>query len=153
MFLKNSSELNYEFSNPKEFVYSYMDVNPEFKNSFSSLRIIESADKSFLDVKVRNIRKIQQRHYKVRIFDPDLTKEIFAELGHSVIMTFHKKRQTFCLGAIRLDLDDITELGLFLEVKFKPDDKQKVEDIISSLGLKFTDMDSRSMMEIYLSKS
>ncbi len=53
---------------------------------------------------------------------------------------------------IRLDVDTTEELGTFLEVKFKANDKERAENFLTDLGVDVNSNDKRSVIEIYLAK-
>ena len=77
-------------------------------------------------------------------------KQIYSYLGCEPIVTFHKSRKTFQNELVRLDLDSIDELGIFLEVKFSMDKTKEVQKFLENFNIDINKADKRSNIDIYL---
>ncbi len=58
---------------------------------------------------------------------------LLASLGYEPTVSFQKRRESFRLGPARIELDELPELGFFLEIE--ADDEPAVQAARESLGL------------------
>jgi len=133
-------------------LYTYFELPQKREGTFASLRIIESKDKNYIDMKTRDEFK-KWNIFKSSIEKPEQVKVILMELGCKISGTFYKVRRSFENEYIRIDLDEIENHGTFLEIKFNDKDKEKVEALILKIGIDPNEHDTRSLMEIYLEKN
>lgn len=146
--LKN---INIPLSSPTMNLYTYFELPKKSGGAFASLRVIESKDKNYIDMKTRD--KFQKwEKFKSLVEKPEEVKTILKEIGCKTSGIFHKTRQSFENEHVRIDLDEIENVGTFLEVKFNDKDKEKVETLVLSIGIDPKTHDARSLMEIYLEK-
>lgn len=59
--------------------------------------------------------------YEVAIDDPAAAKALLAQLGFTQTFAFAKRRESWQLGACRVELDEVPHLGRFVEIE-GPDD-------------------------------
>lgn len=58
------------------------------------------------------------KKYRSSVEKPEQIKSILERLGCRTAGVFHKTRRTFENEYIRIDLDEIENIGTFLEIKF-----------------------------------
>lgn len=139
-------------SSPVTNLYTYFDLPVRREGTFASLRIIESKDKNYIDMKTRD--EFQKwKKFKSLIDKPEQVKTILKNIGCKTSGAFYKTRRSFENEYVHIDLDEIENIGTFLEIKFDDIDKGKVEALISSIGIDPATHDIRSLMEIYLEKN
>jgi predicted adenylyl cyclase CyaB len=144
-------DLNISLSCPITNLYTYFDPPKKIEGTFASLRIIESKSKNYIDMKTRDEFQKWQR-VKSSIDKPEEVKAILKEIGCKTSGIFYKVRQSFENEYVHIDLDEIENVGNFLEVKFDDKVRDKIEALISSIGIDPNTHDTRSLMEIYLEK-
>ncbi len=150
-FIKKAEQLELLFSDPVPYEYTYFKVDEDGKKkAFRVLRIKLSDKKKSVDMKIRNDKTGEHSHLESGIDNPEEMKKIFLSLGYEPIVTFHKTRRTYKQGKMRMDIDDIKEIGAYLEVKFPAVDEKSILKLLSELGLTQEDIDRRSIVEIYL---
>ena len=49
--------------------------------------------------------------------DPEAAAELFERLGFLPVLVFEKKRESWRLGSCRVELDEVPQLGLFVEIE------------------------------------
>ncbi len=67
------------------------------------------------------------------IDSPAAARAILAGLGYQPTASFQKRRESFCLGAARIELDELPALGFFLEIE--AGDEKTVQSARKILGL------------------
>ena len=70
---------------------------------------------------------------EVAIDSSDSARAILVGLGYQPTASFQKRRESFCLGAARIELDELPDLGFFLEIE--ADDEETVHATRKILGL------------------
>lgn len=138
-----------EFSDPISYKYTYFQ-HKGAKGDEKVIRIKESAAEKILDMKVRDNRGVKMI-LESEIGDVESIGNILKEMSCEVVAVFKKKRRIFENEFIKLNLDEIENLGTFLEVKFDENAKNKATDFLSVLGLDIKSGDERSLLEIYRS--
>lgn len=150
--VKKLKKIDIPLSPPIANLYTYFELPGKKEDAFASLRLIESKDKNYIDMKTRDeFRKWKK--YRSSIGKPEQIKSILERMGCRTAGVFHKTRRSFENEYIRIDLDEIEKIGTFLEIKFDDINKKKVESLILSIGIDPETCDNRSLMEIYLEKS
>lgn len=150
IILQKMDRLGVELSRETSYKYTYFKV-PGIESGFSKiLRIKESKKGSVVDLKIRN-EVGAEAVFESGIKDAESIKKILKGIGCREMAVLEKNRRTFKNEYVRIDLDEINGLGIFLEVKFKEKEKKKAEAFISSLGLDVEKSDKRSLAEIYSS--
>lgn len=70
---------------------------------------------------------------EVRIEDPAAMLEILTQLGFSDHLRFEKKRESWQMGQCKVDLDELPEIGCFVEVEGSSE--EEIHAALSWLGL------------------
>lgn len=71
---------------------------------------------------------------EIAIDSPDTAHAILSALGYQATVSFQKRRESFGLGDARIELDELPDLGFFLEIE--ADDEETVQTTRKTLGLK-----------------
>ncbi len=90
----------------------------------------------------------QREEIEVHVDDLDKLLGIFRNLGFEVVATVKKKREIFSLGKVEIHLDDVEELGMFLEIE--GNSRSEIEKVISELGLSEKEVERRTYLEMLL---
>lgn len=75
----------------------------------------------------------KRQEAEIQITDADAAEKIFTELGYRKAIVVEKKRRLYRLGHCYVALDDLPELGTFVEIE-GPDAGQ-ISEVQNSLGL------------------
>ncbi len=70
---------------------------------------------------------------EIVINSPDTGHAILSALGYCPTVSFQKRRESFGLGQSRIELDELPDLGFFLEIE--ADDEETVQATRKMLGL------------------
>lgn len=134
-----------------------------FGKTFECLRVRQCQDESMLTYK-QDIYKNGIWQYsnekELRIEDADSIKEIFYNLGLKELLTIRNKRKYYSYGNYEIVLEDVQELGVFLEVEYKGgisdaniyNTRNDIELFISSLGLCTTPELNAGKPELFIKK-
>lgn len=134
-----------------------------FGKTFECLRVRQSQNASMLTYK-QDIYKNGIWQYsdekELRIDDADSIKAIFYHLGLKELLTIRNNRKYYRYGNYEIILEDVQELGVFLEVEYKGsiseanlyDTEKDIELFISSLGLCTTSKLNAGKPELFIKK-
>ncbi|MFH1650116.1 MAG: class IV adenylate cyclase [Candidatus Woesearchaeota archaeon] len=119
------------------------------KEPRSWLRVRTQEGRSFVTFK-KDVFKgkewIYSDEHETEVKDAELMNKILEELGFQELITLHNERNVFKQDDYEIVLEDVKDLGLFLEVELKrePEDAEKaksqIQKFISELGLKTEDV-------------
>lgn len=59
----------------------------------------------------------QREEIETTVADGDAMQSLFQSLGYTQSLVFEKRRETWSLGGCLIELDDVAQLGLFVEVE------------------------------------
>ena len=76
--------------------------------------------------------KVRPEH-EIAIDSPDAARAILAGLGYQPTISFEKRRESFALGPARVEIDELPELGWFMEIE--ADDEAAVQAAREKLAL------------------
>ena len=76
--------------------------------------------------------KVRAEH-EISIDSPDAARAILAGLGYQPTISFEKRRESFALGPARVEIDELPELGWFMEIE--ADDEAAVQAAREKLAL------------------
>ena len=116
-FLGNKKTLNIYLFDPKRDELK-PDKNGQLKNC---LRIRNKNGKASLAYKVDHFDKkdiwLYSDEYETEVFDFKKTLEIFKKLGYEELIKIENTKSTFITGKYEIVLEDVKNLGLFMEVE------------------------------------
>lgn len=138
--------------------YYNSSVN-DFEKTDEALRIRAQDDRFFLTYKGPKMDKVSKtrKEHQVEIKDPDSMGEILSALGFFPVATLIKKRKNYRIGDFFISLDDVRNLGYFIEIeitlKNSRNYEEKVESIfkfIEKLGISRDSTIRKSYLEMLL---
>ncbi|HEY1097020.1 MAG TPA: class IV adenylate cyclase [Alphaproteobacteria bacterium] len=112
-----------------------------------SLRIREQGGKSSLNYKINHHKDgkwFYADEFETEIGDAEQVRQIITRMGLQELVAVHTKRYVFIAPLYEITIDDVQDLGVYMEVEYKgdPDPAQSVDDIkaaimtfMQSLGL------------------
>ena len=133
----------------------------DFEKTDEALRIRAQDDRYFLTYKCPKMDKVSKTRleHQVEIEDPDSMGEILSALGFSPAAILIKKRKNYRIGDFFISLDDVRNLGDFIEIeitlKNSKNYEEKVESIfkfIEKLGISRDSTIRKSYLELLLEK-
>ncbi len=112
--------------------------NPPFRNfekTDEALRIRVLEGKSFLTYKGPKMDSVSKtrKEFEVEINDAENMGKILSYLGFSPVATVTKRRKIYRLGDFFISLDEVRNLGDFLEVELSAKDPRNYEEKVESL--------------------
>jgi len=134
----------------------------DFGKTDEALRIRVQDGKSILTYKGPKMDSVSKTRKEVQtqIQDIDNMGQILSSLGFFPVSTVSKKRKNFRMGDFTISLDEVRNLGNFIEVEISVKDQknyqEKVESIfrfIAKLGLKRESTIRKSYLEMILEKN
>lgn len=127
------------------------DVNAVQKPGSFILRVRRDS-KAKLTFKAFTDRRGVWEELETGIDDPDATEKILEKTGFVNVLTLHKKRTSTKYEQFSLEIDEIEELGNFLEAEVIGEDGEKLQEEIKrfflSLGLSSEKIDRRGYPEM-----
>ncbi|MEA4987532.1 MAG: class IV adenylate cyclase [Anaerovorax sp.] len=95
----------------------------------------ESSYQAFITYKGRKLDTISQtrEEYESSIGDIDAMKAILLHLGYYPLFTVKKTREFYHFDAITACIDHVDNLGLFLELEYMAENKEKKEAALEQL--------------------
>lgn len=134
----------------------------DFGKTDEALRIRVQKGKSVLTYKGPKMDTVSKtrKELQTEILDTDNMGNILSSLGFFPVATVSKKRKNFRIGDFYISLDEVRNLGNFLEVEIAVKDsinyQEKVESIfkfIAKLGIKRESTIRKSYLEMILEKN
>lgn len=116
----------------------YNGASRDFVKTDEALRIRGMDNKYFLTYKGPKLDKISKtRHeFEAEINDPENMGNILSSLGFSPVGTVIKKRKNFRLGDFFISIDEVRNLGTFMEIEIAVKDSRNYDEKVESI-LKF----------------
>ncbi|NYT03569.1 MAG: class IV adenylate cyclase [Candidatus Methanofastidiosa archaeon] len=124
----------------------------DFKETDEALRIRYSGDKCILTYKGPKLDKISKSREEYEAFVSGEIEEILHKLGFKKVLSVRKKRKIYFYKDFTLSIDDVEELGEFLEVELKSENLQDVNRIENLFDDLFLESERRSYLELLLLK-
>ncbi len=135
LFLKKASEKNISFSEPVvQEDTTYETKTPYDDPQWNIFRIRKQDGKVILTMKYKASDRSRDNHEReTTIEDANEVADMLERVGYSVGVRIHKSRRTAKYQGLELCLDDVSELGSFVEVEKLADDNADVDKIQSTL--------------------
>lgn len=105
----------------------------DFKSGGIFVRIRRMKDKSFLTVKQPQDNELDAIEYETEISNPDDTHKALVLMGYREMVRVHKIRRTTKCRGYEVCLDDVTDLGSFIEVEKITDESSNGEEVQNEL--------------------
>ncbi len=133
----------------------------DFSETDEALRVRVQEGEAFLTYKGPKMDMVSKtrKEFQVKILDENDMGEILTSLGFFPVATVTKKRKNFRLGEINIALDEVRDLGNFMEmemsVKKAINYEEKVErlfKLVEKLDIKRESAIRKSYLEMILEK-
>ncbi len=140
----------------------YNAPHRDFGKTDEALRIRVQDRKTILTYKGSKLDKVSKtrKEFNVEINDADSMKNILASLGFFPVATVTKKRKNYRFGEFFISIDEVQNLGNFIEIEMNSEDsgkyQEKVESIfnfIEKLGITREATIRQSYLEMLLEKN
>ena len=136
--------------------YYFDDLNSAFAKSDSCLRVRQQRDnggeKIFLAYKgpkhKSNFKK--RAEIEIEVSDFEKTQKLLSALGYKESIVVEKKRNLWRFGDCLVALDDVSDLGSFVEIEGSND--KKIAEVQKRLGLENLQHISKSYAELLAEK-
>jgi adenylate cyclase class 2 len=124
----------------------------DFKETDEALRVRYSGDKAILTYKGPKLDKISKSREEYEAYVSGEMEQILQKLGYKKLLNVRKKRKVYLYKDFTISLDDVEELGEFLEVELKSENLQDVKRIENLFDDLFLESERRSYLELLLLK-
>lgn len=150
-YLKTINQIDVYFQHPFK----------DFKETDEALRIREEENKYILTYKGPKIEEKTKTREEIEVYFNDSVKlrEILEKLGFYVIYEVKKSRKLLSLSEITCSIDNIENLGTFIELETSVESQIKVKktiklllDKVKMLGISENRLERRSYLELLLKK-
>ncbi len=133
--------------------YKYHTQVDEIEKPGSFILRVRRDAKNKVTYKAFTDRRGVWEEYETVIEDPEAMEKILQKTGFVNVLTLHKKRTSAKYQQFSLEIDEIEELGNFLEAEIIGEDGEKLQAEINefflSLGLDSKNIDRRGYPEMY----
>ena len=124
----------------------------DFKETDEALRVRYSGDKAILTYKGPKLDKISKSREEYEAYVSGEIEQILQKLGYKKLLNVRKKRKVYLYKDFTISLDEVEELGEFLEVELKSENLQDVKRIENIFEDLFLESERRSYLELLLLK-
>jgi predicted adenylyl cyclase CyaB len=116
------------------------------------LRVRTSGDEKTLTIKVLTEITGAWIEHETGINNEEQARKIAETMGLINVFTFHKRRLFGQMGEFEVLLDDVKELGKYIEVALESEEKEntrkKIIDFMKTIGIEEKDVEKRGYGEI-----
>ncbi len=141
-FLQEKYEEDIYFSSPIR----------DFKETDEALRVRYSGENTILTYKGPKLDKISKSREEFEAFVSGDIEEILQKLGYRMVLNVRKKRRVYAYREFTVSIDDVEDLGEYIEVELKSDNLQDIKKIEDLFNLLFLESERRSYLELLLLK-
>ncbi|KYC45078.1 MAG: CYTH domain protein [Candidatus Methanofastidiosum methylothiophilum] len=124
----------------------------DFKETDEALRIRYSGDKAILTYKGPKLDKISKSREEYEAFVSGDIEQILEKLGYKKVLNVRKNRKIYLYKEFKISIDDVEDLGEYLEIELKSDNIKDVERIENLFDDLFLESERRSYLELLLLK-
>lgn len=116
------------------------------------IRIRVEGDKLELAYKGSTGRDGVYEEYEQELQDLDTAIAIFTKMGLKNEITIHKKRTSYEIGDISVEIDDLGDKGVFIEAEriSEGNDKSQLFDLFESIGVPENDIFEKGLITLLL---
>lgn len=141
-FIEEKMEEDIYFSSPVR----------NFKETDEALRVRYPNDKIILTYKGPKLDKVSKSREEYEAFVSGEIEQILQKLGYNELLRVKKKRKVYKYKEYIISIDEVEDLGEYLEVELKSNNLQDVEKIENLFDLLFLESERRSYLELLLFK-
>jgi len=124
----------------------------DFRDTDEALRIRYSGENSILTYKGPKLDKISKSREEFEAFVSGEIEEILQKLGYKKILNVRKKRKVYLYKDYTVSIDDVEDLGEYIEIELKSENLQDIKRIENLFEVLFLESERRSYLELLLLK-
>ena len=124
----------------------------DFRETDEALRIRYSGENSILTYKGPKLDKISKSREEFEAFVSGEIEEILQKLGYKKILNVRKKRKVYLYKDYTVSIDDVEDLGGYIEIELKSENLQDIKRIENLFEVLFLESERRSYLELLLLK-
>lgn len=124
----------------------------DFRDTDEALRIRYSGENSILTYKGPKLDKISKSREEFEAFVSGEIEEILQKLGYKKILNVRKKRKVYLYKDYTVSIDDVEDLGEYIEIELKSENLQDIKRIENLFEVLFLERERRSYLELLLLK-
>ena len=139
-------------------------LKPDEKNNLQHcLRLREKNNDysiTFKDDVFDGAKWLYSNEYETKIEDINVLRTIFDKIGLKKFIKIDNKKETYTYNNYEIVLEDVKDLGLFIEVELCTNDdvdvkkvKEEIQEFIDSLGLNISEELNMGKPEMYMKKN
>jgi len=108
--------------------------------------------------KSKNEHDIAWQDYDTPIEDPERLESVLVNNGYVYVCLIDKVRQSFGYGDFEINIDNIRDLGLFVEIEKQGEEdsvevvKKEIIELLSTLGISESDIITQGYVQLVLNK-
>ncbi len=102
---------------------------------------------------------LYSNEYETKVESIEITREIFKKLGLVKFIEINNEKETYTFGDYEIVIENVKDLGIFMEVEYCTYDevnvseiKSKIQEFINSLGISVSDELNMGKPEMYMKK-
>jgi adenylate cyclase class 2 len=124
----------------------------DFKETDEALRLRCSGDNTVLTYKGPKLDKISKSREEIEVFVSGEIELVLEKLGYKKILNVRKKRKVYLYKDYTVSIDDVEDLGEYIEVEIKSENLQDIKRIENLFEVLFLESEIRSYLELLLLK-
>lgn len=118
----------------KDYVFISSDVSyDDMKFGDIFLRVRETPKASYFTLKQMQKNELDNTEEETEISDPESMRKALEVMGYNLAVKVFKKRRTTTYDGLEICLDEVEDLGSFIEVEKITDDSEDAEEVQNQL--------------------
>ena len=137
------------------------DLKPDKNNQLSHCLRLRSKNKdysiTYKDDIFKNGKWLYSNEYETKIESIRILRQIFKKLGLKKFIKIDNKKEIYLTDKYEIALEDVKDLGIFMEVEYCTSEdvnvetiKKEIQDFINSLNIKVSEELTMGKPEMYL---
>jgi adenylate cyclase class 2 len=134
----------------------YRHPTRDFAKTDEAIRVRTVNGKRVLTYKGPKVDKVSKTREEIEVDIQGDMPKVLERLGFSPVTEVAKVRRVYKKGDIEVCLDDVRDVGTYVEVECRSTDlvatRTRVLDVVKALGLKDKDLERNSYLQLLLAK-
>jgi adenylate cyclase class 2 len=134
----------------------YRHPTRDFAKTDEAIRVRTVNGKRVLTYKGPKVDKVSKTREEIEVEVQGDMPKVLEKLGFSPVTEVAKVRRVYKKGDIEVCLDDVRDVGTYVEVECRSTDlevtRSRVMDVVKALGLKDKDLERNSYLQLLLAK-
>ena len=160
----------FDYKGSKEVIDEYYydpnkdDLKPDKDNKlYKCLRLRQKDNEFFITYKddiFDNGKWLYSNEYETKVESIDITRNILNKLGYIKFIEINNKKSIYEYDKYEITLEEVKDLGLFLEVEYCTSDdvdvkkiKEEIQEFIDSLNINVSEELGMGKPELYLNRN